>query len=90
MYGSFKPLVITSPSAVIIIEGKKETFVGCFDVIPGSIIFSKAFEKIYLVNCNSNILNTTLMNSFSGTFSMKVFDYMWKEVSSQKSGSTRG
>ena len=90
IYGSFKPLVITSPSAVIKIEGKKETFVGCFDVIPGSIIFSKAFEKIYLVNCNSNILNTTLMNSFSGTFSMKVFDYMWKEVSSEKLGSTQG
>ena len=63
---------------------------GCFDVIPGSIIFSKAFEKIYLVNCNLNILNTPLMNSFSGTLSMKVFDYMWKEVSSEKLGPTRG
>jgi len=74
MYGDFKPLVPNFPSAAVKIEGKKEAFVGCFDVIPGSIIFSKAFEKIYLVNCNLNTLNTVLMDSFSGTFFIRVFN----------------
>lgn len=37
MYGDFKPLVPNFLSAVIKIEGKKEAFVGVFDVIPGNI-----------------------------------------------------
>lgn len=89
-YGDFKPLMLNFPSAAIKIEGKKEAFVGVFDVIPGNIIFSRAFEKIYLVNCSSNILNTALMDSFSGTFSIRVFNYMWKEVSSTKLESAQG
>jgi len=37
MYGDLKPLVPNFLSAVIKIEGKKEAFVGVFDVIPGNI-----------------------------------------------------
>ncbi|MGQ9629463.1 MAG: hypothetical protein ACUVXI_03995 [bacterium] len=79
MCGEFKPLVLTFPSAAIRIESNEKAFVGYFDVIPGTTELTRQFKEIYLVNCNSEELRTTLTEQ-KGEFQMEVLDYRFKQI----------
>ena len=87
--GSLRPLVPQSPEYAILVESQNAAYVGCFEIVPGRIPFTRSLDRIYLFNCTPGPLTSVLVNQ-SGSYSYRVLDCHMSEVGSGEVASADG
>lgn len=86
--GELRPLVLQSPEYAVAVSCPERAYVGYFQVVPGETELPRPASELYLLNCSSRRLSTTITNQ-TGRYEVEILDHLLRSQGST-STTTKG